>query len=97
MLVAVMVVVSDSGEMWSPQTEPEKIAPKTGSKNGSDCMATGSASPDREVIIGTAIGIIIVKLPHADPVAMVQMSETIKNITGRSQSGTAPNKTEAKY
>ena len=96
-LVAVMTVVSDNGEMWLPQADPEKIAPKTGRSSGNDCGSIGIGSPDSDVIMGTAIGIISAKLPHADPVAIVHASDTKKNMVGNNHSGMDPMNNEARY
>ena len=73
------------------------MAPSTGKSIGKFCGSIGNDKPESEVNIGTAIGIMRAKFPHADPVAMVQMSDTRKNMIGSSCIGIVPNMREAKY
>ena len=72
------IVVSDIGEQWSPNTEPEKIAARTIVRK---CMWSVC------IRIGTIIGIKIPKVPHAVPVEKDKKAPTTKIIAGKSHIG----------
>ena len=67
------IVVSDIGEQWSPNTEPENIAASIIVKK---CMWSVC------IRIGTIIGIKIPKVPQAVPVEKDKKAPTAKIIAG---------------
>ena len=67
------IVVSEIGEQWSPNTDPEKIAASIIVKK---CMWSVC------IRIGTIIGIKIPKVPQAVPVEKDKKAPTTKIIAG---------------
>lgn len=66
-----MIVVSDIGEQWSPKTPPPKTA----------AMINPGWRPIM-LIIGTAMGIMMAKVPHEVPVEKAIKQETRKTTAG---------------
>ncbi|CUS93953.1 hypothetical protein JGI15_11041, partial [Candidatus Kryptonium thompsonii] len=67
------IVVSEIGEQWSPKTPPLKTLATTIGKFESSAIA-----------VGTAIGIIMAKVPQLVPVENEMKAEVTKTILGKS-------------
>lgn len=70
------IVVSDSGEQWSPNTPP----PATAAKQATTSVVIVSLVYAKAS--GSAIGMQIAKVPHEDPVAKAMTAATTKMIAG---------------
>ncbi len=91
-----ITVESEMGDIWPPAIEPDKRAPNTGANRGTDPSVTKPVVPENVTTKGTAKGIIIATVPHADPVDAEISVEVIKIITGNVKTGTEPKSTCAK-
>ena len=72
------IVVSEIGEQWSPNTDPEKIAARIIDKK---CMWSVC------IRIGTIIGIKIPKVPHEVPVEKLKNEASINTSAGSKAPG----------
>lgn len=86
-LVDTMMVVSEMGEIWLPQSAPEKMAPSSGHNIGRDSGEAGVLAPLNKISEGTMIGINIIMEPNADPVIAANNNATKKIISGSKKSG----------
>ena len=78
-----MIVVSETGEMLSPQTAPENMAPSSGHKRGSSDRVVYALFVERETSIGIAMGTKRAIVPHDDPVNIAEITAVIKKIAGK--------------
>lgn len=78
------IVVSESGEQWSPNTPPPATAAKQATTRVVSCPSVYANAK------GSAIGIQIAKVPHDEPVANAITHATRKMIAGRTAGDRKP-------